>query len=328
MNRPRIITLDALRVIAIWLVMCIHSPVVSDMQATPGIWFIKDFIACGAVPVFFILSGWLGAARLNSEAVGARAFFAEKFRTLAVPYLFWNALVLALVLTAKAAGMDSLVRGGGAYFNVEFHPSSLLAALLGIGRPPIVYQFWFLRDLILAVIAAFAICRFLPRIPLLPWLLFLLPHPLAPSLGYYLLGHQLASAVTPEQFPRARGAVLYAAGWALIGTGLMSGFLSVPHPLLPLGSAAFIFMVALIAGRLGGARPLAALAPAVFFVYATHEPLQTLLGRVWEKLQWPGYGTFICFLAVPAIVFPVCTTAFWLLKTWTPKLASLMTGGR
>jgi fucose 4-O-acetylase-like acetyltransferase len=328
--------LDVVRVVAMIFVTFIHSPG-ATVGSSPVVYFLKSFIAGGAVPVFFLLSGYLGARKLNLRTYRFQDFAREKARTLVAPFLFWNLLVLLLALAARKAGFSASLRGGGAYFDVTPDFSSVIAALIGFGRYPIVYQFWFLRNLIVIVFVAFFICRWLPSIPLLPWLFFFVPLPMAPlvgtlpigpCLGFYLLGHDLSALLPPSRFPLVQPCLLYCACWTLMGAGVIGGIVSIPDSLGELGSAAFIFMFAVaISATSFGAR-LSLLGPSVFFVYATHEPLQTLIGRLWQAHQWPGFGTLICFLLIPAFVYPCCVLAHGLLQRVAPRAALFVTGGR
>ena len=319
--------MDISRLAAMLLVMSIHSPFEGDLGGSP-IAFIVRFLSNGAVPMFFMLSGYLGARRLDSPGTGFGKYVQDKFWRLAVPFLFWNLLILLLVFLTTALGRDSALRGNGAYFGLQPSVASIGAALFGIGRCPIVYQFWFLRDLIVVSLLGFAIVRWVPTIPLLPWLLLLAPWPMASSLGFFLAGRQLHSLMPPECFPEARSSALFCGCWILFAAGTAAGNVEVPQPLQALGSAAFIFMAAAVASSLPFAGRLAALGSTVFFVYATHEPTQTILVRAWQALHLPAFGTTFCFLTIPAIVFPLCATAYLMLRKMAPRFAALITGGR
>jgi surface polysaccharide O-acyltransferase-like enzyme len=284
----RNVTLDLARVFAIFFVMFIHSPAKAEIISTPGVFFLKGFISCGAVPIFFMLSGFFGRSKIDSKTVTATHFIQDRARTLLLPFLLWNGAVILLVLFAKHMTFFSRLREGGTYFDVEPTVSSISCALLGIGRLPIVYQFWFLRDLMVVVMVAFFLCRCVPRIPLLPWLCFAIPLPMASSLGYYLLGYQLRSLLPPEKFPTFRSSALYCTCWLMIGVGVMAGIISIPNPLKEIGSASFIFMMAIMASTTSFAARLSTLGFAIFFVYAAHEPLQSFFAREWSLLHIPA----------------------------------------
>ena len=94
----RIASLDITRVFAIGFVMLIHSHPVGEWLQNPVVFLLKNFIAAGAVPIFFLMSGYLGAPELESESLTGPEYFRKKWRSLVVPYLFWSSVVVILVL--------------------------------------------------------------------------------------------------------------------------------------------------------------------------------------------------------------------------------------
>jgi fucose 4-O-acetylase-like acetyltransferase len=309
-------------------VMFIHSPVDGDAKSSPAIFLLKGYFASGAVPIFFLLSGYLGAKTLQTPTLRFSAFARNKLRTLIIPFLFWNLFVLILVFSAKSSGLASGFRGSGAYFDVEFSLSSIACATFGIGRPPIVYQFWFLRDLIVVSFAAFILRRALPKIPLLPWFFFFIPIPMASSLGYYLLGHHLHGILPTEKFPKVDSSLIFCLCWFGMGIGVLVGWVNIPYPIQQVGSASFILMIAISLAATRLRHKVALLGPATFFVYATHEPLQTIIAKVWQALNIPHYGTLFCFLLIPASVYLISVVGYFFLCKITPQLMSVATGNR
>ena len=321
-------SLDILRVIAIFFVMLIHSTVSGDVKDRSGIFFLVRFLEFGAVPVFFLLSGYLGARKINSKDVSAYRYAKDKYHTLIVPFLFWNALVLSLVFIAKLAGLHHIINGNGAYFDVKPTFTSIASALFGIGRSPIVYQFWFLRDLIVVSAASFVACRYLPRIPLLSWLLFFIPVPMASSMGYYLLGYNLQTYLPVSKFPSPKLSGIYCTVWILLGWGVKSTGTQIPYPLLQIGSAAFLFFFALMLYHFTWGKQLAAIGTSTFIVYAMHEPMQTIISKAWQAQGWPGYGSLFGLFLIPIIVFPLCVLVYFTVKRLCPFMLQYMTGGR
>jgi len=327
-SSTRLPVLDLLRVIAMFFVMLMHSPVTGDPKDKPAVFFLKSFIASGAVPLFFLLSGYLGARKINDRGVSIGCYAKEKLHTLVIPFLFWNALVLSLVFLAKAIGLDSVSRSSGAYFDVEPTVSSIASALLGIGRPPIVYQFWFLRDLIVVTLVSFVICRYIPRIPLLPWLLFFIPIPMASSMGYFLLGYTIQPYFSTSQYFVGQSLGSYCIAWILLGCGTIVMWTSIPFPLQQIGSTTFILFLSLLLSRFALGQRLAVLGSSTFLVYAIHEPMQTFIAKIWLAHGWPLYGSLFSFLLIPIVVLPLCILAYYFIRRLLPWLLPYVTGGR
>jgi len=330
--------LDIVRALGMIFVMLIHSPG-GDDKSNPATFLLKDFLAPGAIPVFFILSGYLGARKIDYSPITLAQYFKEKLRTLVAPFFFWNSVVLLLALVVRYLGFDAGLRRSGSYFSFDLTAPSIVSALIGVGRYPIVYQFWFLRNLIIIVFLAFFLRRYLPRIPLLPWFFFLIPSPatifvgppllpIASCLAYYLIGHELEPMLPASRFPSVRSSILYCLCWFFMGIGAVQNWIAIPELFLRFGSAAFIFMFAIAISATPPARRLASLGPFVFFLYATHEPQQTFIGRIWQTRHWPGFDTLYCFLAIPTIAFTTCLFAYHYLCRFYPRFTAFATGGR
>lgn len=308
-----------------YFVMIIHTS--SDLNQ-PEIRFFKGFLAGGAVPVFFLLSGYFGARRIDAPDCTWKDFTKEKIRTLVVPYLFWNALILMMVFGFKFIGMDSLFGDGGNYFGVEPKPSAIVSAWLGIGRFPIVYQFWFLRDLIVVSFLAFCICRYFPGVPFLAWLFFLVPVPWFGSLGFFLIGYGLKKIKLEELQLNKRGVGIFCFIWILLGIGAIYAKVIIPYPLDQLGSASFLACMAVILSSTPFGARLALLGPMTFFVYAVHEPTQSLLAKIWLRGDWVGYGSLLMLFAIPLVVFMISLLAYRQIHRSAPQILKVVTGGR
>jgi len=301
-------------------------------EKLPALTLVKGFLflGYGVPPLYFLLSGYLGARKINDRTVRVGRYAKEKFRTLAVPFLFWNALLLFLIFLAKGLGIEALTRSSGAYFNVKPTLSSVASAWLGIGRRPIVYQFWFVRDLIVVSILGIVVCRTLPRIALLLLLLLLLvvPVPMARSMGCFLLGYFLKPHGHIWQSPAWQLLLAYCLAWILLGWGIFMQWIAMPTLLQHIGSAAFLFCLAALLCRFTLGRRLAALGSASFFVYAAHEPTQTLVAKIWLARGWPWHGSVFYFFVIPSMVFAACILAYHVLRRSAPGLLPYVTGGR
>jgi len=327
MNKTRIAALDLTRPIGMFFVMLIHSSFIENGNRSVAHFILKMHIGSGAVPMFFLLAGYLSARDMDSPEMKTSEFIAKKARRLIVPFLFWNVLLLVLVFAVKLSGASSALRGSGAYLDVAGSPTSILSALVGVGRFPIVYQFWFLRDLIVVSIACFLLRGLVSRIPFLPWMLLLAPLPMAGSMGFYLLGYSTRN-VAPTDLPRQDSSAFYCVLWIALGVGQFYSHMTIPPLIQRLGSAVFILMLSnALSHRSVGAR-LSAGGALIFFVYAAHEPLQTTMAKSWQLLNIPGFGSLWCFLVIPAVAYVVCWLVYRVLRRYAPRLMPFMTGDR
>lgn len=319
--------IDVLRTIAMIFVMFLHTPVPQESKTFPLI-YLSEFLGWGAVPCFFLISGYLADRKIHDLSVPWLVWTKSKLVTLGIPFLFWNSLFLAGVWVLKLAGIATISRGHGAYFDLEPTLASNISALLGIGRHPIVYQFWFLRDLIVVSIFAPVLLRHFPKIPFLGGFLLLLPSQLANSMGYFLLGCSLHGIALPVR-PLSNVSInLYMGAWVSIGLAVLGGLLTIHPPLVPLGSAVFLYFLSRSLLGTSTGIFLAALGPATFFIYAVHEPTQSILGKLWDASHIPFYGSSLGFLTIPALVFALCSICYFAIHRLYPQCLWLLTGSR
>ena len=124
--------------------------------------FVTDFVrsvislgvACTAVPLLFLISGYLFFASRPLTAVSFVAKLKSRSHTLLVPFLVWNIATLICLAIAQAAPATQVFFSGNSLAVDRFTFSDFFNAIWGIGRPPISYQFWFIRDLMLLVLIA------------------------------------------------------------------------------------------------------------------------------------------------------------------------------
>lgn len=97
---------------------------------------------------------------------------------------------------------------------------------------------------------------------------------------------------------------------------------------MPIGSALAILSISSLLSntRLGGIMTL--LSSATLFVYATHEPCQTILAKLWNAFALPLYGTQASFFLIPLLVYGICVNAYFVVRRFAAPLLVKITGGR
>jgi len=150
--------LKALSLGAVILVVFLHShneelkltgTVASDQSYL--VLFFENFLSKGvariAVPLFFLISGFLFYTSYDFTLGGIAGKYKRRLKSLLIPYLFWSVFGLILFLVLQA------IPGSRAFFTKElianYSFSKLLFTLL---LDPIPYQLWFVRDLIMLVL--------------------------------------------------------------------------------------------------------------------------------------------------------------------------------
>ncbi|MEZ6016103.1 MAG: acyltransferase [Planctomycetota bacterium] len=307
---------------------------------------LSDGVAATAVPLFFLVSGYLFFGGLRGAA-GLRAAYGSKLRsrvrTLLVPYLFWNvALALALAVARAAPATRGLLSGAQGAF-LDAGPLGWINAVLGITVTPVAYQFWFIRDLMLAVLLAPLMYAFVVRAPLVglvllaaPWLTHTWPIkiPGAVALLFFYVGG-LARMRGASLFALDRGFVAVACAYgAVLGCEVM-GWTGEWFPYVHQVGIVLGMVTVLGATRLAVTRPsvgaaLTTLASSAFFVFAAHEPLLTIARRVAAKATHAAHPAldFALYLALPTVIVIALVVIDRVLRRVAPRFTALITGGR
>lgn len=316
--------------------------------------FINGFLAFfffSAVPLLSAISGWL----FFGFEGDARAAIARRVRrragSLLAPLVAWNLLTVLLVAALWRAAPTSGLLG---QFNFDPAAAGLLGtldAVFGVTRLPIAFQFWFVRDLFLSVLAS-------------PVLWFLLRR--APLAGAALLGLAWLAEFTFGVFIRTDVLFFFYLGALLRtrGTGLRIGWnatlwlLGVYAALMALRALAPLAVdmdapgqqwLVDLATRL--ARPLGVVAcwgvclrlaalpageavarwgGAAFFLHAAHFPLIALVKFALWKAVPAGTDAWMLahYAASVAATVALCALAAVALFRLSPPLYAFLAGGR
>lgn len=304
---------------------------------------ISQELARVAVPLYFSIAGYLFFLTFDGSWQGYRAKLTTRVRSLLVPFLFWNGVTLALYATAQAIPPLAGFFSGKDRPIASYTWFDYLDALFGVTGSPIAYQFWFVRDLMLLVVAApllLWLIRALPRatlaVLLLVWLFDrnMLLRPSEEALCFFYAGALFGarrSALAPlDRYGPALllgFAVLIAADLALPDQGLGKA----EHRLtIGVGAMSAWYAMGLAANAEWARRGLLGLAPATFFVFAAHEPLLIATRKLLYRLLQPESDAMILlvYLGSVAGVATLCTASYFLLRRLFPQTISLITGGR
>ena len=346
-----------LRFPLILLVLYIHcylAPVRlgdSTVSVEPAVWLVtvqtawSNGLARTAVPLFFLMSGYLYFVGFDGGVAAYRTKTARRVGTLLVPLLLWNLLVIALFALGQ-----SLPETAG-YFNADngrirdLTQFAFADTLIGITHYPLAYQFWVIRDLI--VIALFALPLhwllkrtgpFLPGVLLIWWLLnpFRLPFLAIPSLDattFFTIGAWLAMTGRPL-FPPA-GWLRWLAPLYLV---LLASDVRIRMAtgLQPLFCGTILVGIVFVLALTGLVRPgsrvshaLVTLSLASFFVFAAHEPLMTFCRKlIYRALPASQTTIFTAYALLPLALAAVLTAAYFALRHVAPRFTATISGGR
>ena len=145
--------------------------------------FVRNLISQGvariAVPLFFLMSGYLFFTGFDGSKASYLKKLKSRTQSLLIPLVFWNILTLLFLATAQAIPAAAAFFSGKNPSIASFSVFEYFNSVFGITHTPIAYQFWFIRDLFILVLI----------VPLITILNAYVPRPfLVGALAYWLAG--------------------------------------------------------------------------------------------------------------------------------------------
>ena len=304
---------------------------------------ISRVFAGPAVPMFFLLSGFLFFYRFSWTRSGYLQKFRSRFNTLLVPFLFWNILVLVLFAAAQISPLTPPYFSGKIPPISEFPWLEYIDAIFGITRLPISYQFWFIRDLIIIVALTPFISVTISKIPYVAlafiatvWYLDLSPldFPSAEALAFFYTGSLLAAkGISPfalDRYGKYIVGIYIAVAFVDAATKDMALNAMLSRAGLVLGVVSALYLTKSLLGREFLRSRLAALSMTSFFVFAAHEPLLSATRNVAFRVLDPSSDLFILglYFFSPAFVVIVLVYTYRVLRIVLPTPTRFVSGGR
>lgn len=306
---------------------------------------ISKEVADIAVPLFFFMSGFLFFYRTTFTGKCYLEKLRKRVRTLVVPYVFWNLVVMCLygmtqwLLSSMMSGNNKQIT---AYSGMDF-----LAAFWNLHEGmPICYQLWFLRDLMVVVVfspVVYGLVRYTKVVGVavlgalwvfdrwidVPWV---------SDTAFFFFAWGAWFSINRRSFTVWAGRIrrpislLYVAlmgtsTWLWHSEAMDNGWI---HNLgVMAGLVAIVSWTAygLEKGRL---HVCPFLASSSFFIYAYHGMPASLLLKVWMKAvvpasEWSMVGGY--FLIV-TVLTGAGIGIYALLHRYLPRFTAVITGGR
>ncbi|MND67534.1 Acyltransferase family protein [compost metagenome] len=308
------------------------------------------FEAC--VPLFFFISGFLF---FYKTAGFSREIYLQKLknriRSLLVPYIFWNLLIILFLMLAQTFLSGSLVSGRNKLitdYNLldwlwsfwdTSHVNPLTKKTLPINSP-----FWFIRDLMVVVLfspliyilikklRAYAVIMlgllwifnpffYLPGLSIVSFFFF--------TAGAYFSIHKMNFVEVLKPMLRALAPLyilIVAMALYFVGTGWWS-YLYCAGVIVGLVLAITVSAYFIDSGK-WHLNPF--LTNGSFFIYAYHRlPLVFVIKILFKWLHPRSDGALLLlYLACPAIVILLGLLIYSLLRQWLPRFTAVISGGR
>jgi surface polysaccharide O-acyltransferase-like enzyme len=119
--------------------------------------FVSEVLARISVPLFFTISGFLFFQHYEFTLKIILKKLKSRFKILLVPYVIWNSIALLIYFILQSIPDLSQFFSGSTKPVSNYRTYDYLNAYLGLNisaNSPVVYQFWFIRDLLLMVLVS------------------------------------------------------------------------------------------------------------------------------------------------------------------------------
>jgi surface polysaccharide O-acyltransferase-like enzyme len=306
-------------------------------------WIIQHFISFGitriAVPLFFIISGFLfvydSKTTLNELWTKVR----KRIKTVLIPFLIWSLLAIIFYFILQQIPKAQLFFTNKLIINYTY--TDFINTLV---YRPIPYQLWFMRDLMILVVLSPIILFLIKKIKLIFlgiilvfWFLnydsvFLTSE----ALLFFIIGILISKDYKQsiEQKIIAKGLPLM---WLLVLI-LQVVFLFYDYKILAalfskfsilIGVPSFWILYDFINKNVAFERNLKKITWATFFIYAFHEPFLTFIKKItFFLLGKSNLIILVNYFSAPLITILASVFFAYLLKHALPVFYSFLTGGR
>ncbi len=308
-------------------------------------WAIQNFISNGitriAVPLFFLISGFLF---IQSPSFGIEDYkikVGKRFKTLVIPYLFWTLFGLILYII-----MQSIPQSQGFFTKKLIKDYTFIEWLNAIFNTPIPYQLWFLKDLIVMVFLSPLIVFAIKRLRILYlsiififWMfsqdaVFLTSEALLFfSTGMYLslFQKEIITMKSKKTFALLWLWILFLIAKTLLPLFITNTFLvsTLLKASILFGIVAFWGFLDQFGNRLANNKVFSFGMTFSFFLYLFHEPLLTIVKKaLFAVLSFSTFTGLIIYLVAPIISITVSIFVGVIYKAVAKNLYHFSVGGR
>ncbi len=339
-------------------VVFIHSYNFTDKFLTPATritegfkipvmfeYFISNGLCRFAVPMFFVISGFLFFFKYENSIKGYKRKITKRCFSILTPYLLWTFIsaitILVLTYFNSTANLDI----------VKEHPvTNTVDFLYSFVNPP-AFQLWYLQQLIIFTVIApliYLLIKYTKGIILIPfcilWLLDLNFIINSQALFFYSAGAAIAIFDKSKNltiYNNRQNAVVFSLFWILL-----SALFTVMAASAPKGFAFTAIMTVIckinevvgliamwlifdyIVKRIANKKILLLMTGHLFFIYALHEPLLHIAYQTALFDLESGFGHIILFICLPISVIAFCIIVSMAVRKISKPIHKLLTGGR
>lgn len=310
-----------------------------ESERWPIIYFAQKFVALFAdfaVPLFFIISGFLFFTNFNKVGGTANFFISKikkRMRTLILPYVIWCTLFIAEIFI-----IGSFVDLNTDYF-AYCRQESWWNFLLYVYFKPAAFHLWFVRDLFIVILCSpiiYLFIRYLPIYVQVIGLLLLGVFQFVPMVSWGLFWFTIGAMFSINQreifyFIKPKLAILCLIAFCVVVASFVIFDIS-------LASNQYYAAPVILLGVIGIWKgsdcvctftSIKSILHYTFFVYCSHIPLLNIVKTIIHpRLLESSIGCTLGFLLSPIITISICLIAGKLLQSISPSVYRILSGGR
>ncbi len=304
------------------------------------------------VPLFFFIAGVLffyNIEYFTRETYSRK--IRNRFRTIFIPYIFWSVVAMLLYLSIEV--ITPGVSLGSKKAILDYTPFDFIRSLWTVPSEqssgivysiPMVFQFWFLRDLMVTMLLSPLVFfslkyfryYFLIALFILAFLNIIPDSPGFKALNLFFFSFGAYLSINKINVIETFDRVYSFSGWTtLVLTvclffSLGSQWYKPIYALYTVICIAFVFSFTANRIKVQKWRPIPFLTTAVFFIYASHGFITSFSVKILPKLLGVDKDWQLCllFISIPAIVVLICVITFNISKKYFPRFTAFITGGR
>ena len=342
--------LRILSLVAILMVIYVHM-YYTEGAAYDILRFFETFIGDGlclvAVPLFYAISGYLFFVKIPD---GIRSIFPKmrkRVRTLLTPYFLANTLTLFFYVTLNFIALNIPAIDSVLNFRVldTINKGLIETLTLTYISPPIAFQLWFVRNLMVIILFSPFIYLWLHYTVkaktkygltsyIIIWIflfLFGAGNGYTVALMWFSLGGFMALSTIEFHWTIRKPDVVFLSVYLCLSVfHALNLFSPIITPWIPLFGIPAIWF---IYDRLTRGKLIKNLIPGelcnyTFFVYLIHEPFLNVFKKLPLLISKNEYWMTACYLLIPIIFVIVACIIGHYFKKYIPKFYTIYTGGR
>lgn len=340
--------LATVRLPLIALVVCYHNEAggnfIESLQGSPMLRSIVDLVANGLggirVPVFFLIAGYVFFRNFAPGIAWFKSKIGSRARSVLLPLILWSVLWMGLIALAQQLPfLDQFFVGKSLWSAplAEFSPREFFWLIFGDISQLFLYHLWFLRDLFILVLltpliyVAIRVSKgWVIYLLLVGWALGVENRVISNDALFFFFAGAHLSITGRSIFFADRVGLIAVLGWIALRAFDVNAFALGQASWVLCGIVATLYLSGRLCNMPGAFRFLRHVSRYSFFVFVAHEPVLTIVRRVYFAAINPSTppAIFAAYFVVVGLTILALVATYRAAEHLCPRLLNVMTGGR